>query len=109
MTNDEAFEREYNALFRRRGADMKHLADCEDVWNAACRHVAALSAAPTPPAATQVPSGRPEHSIACPHCMVAAGEPCIWPETTVGAYRLLSHKARTQSAPPAAQQIGGVE
>jgi hypothetical protein len=43
MTNDEAFEQAYDALFRHRAEDMKHSSDCEEIWNAACRHVAAVA------------------------------------------------------------------
>lgn len=33
--DDEEFYRVYNRLFSRRGADTKHMAECEEVWNAA--------------------------------------------------------------------------
>jgi hypothetical protein len=46
MTNEEAFERAYDALFRHRRDDMKHVSDCEQIWEAACLHFAAAKAEP---------------------------------------------------------------
>lgn len=44
-TQREAFERAYNRLFSLRGVDTKHMADCEEVWQAALTQPQAQQAA----------------------------------------------------------------